>query len=247
MEWPSAHSRGRGRNDSVYIKNGREAFGLHSGQEHGRRTEEVTFSETVGDKKRVNTHSQKYATTWDPGFSPEIRHKLPHVPAIPVSPIEYEHDPRFERRSRSHLPSGAEVIRTRGRHHHFSEEDSSEDDQAPQAFRTHRRHLEKDRDDLLKVRRESGHVFNFCLKKPESSEQAPKQCEPEVPSSTSGVRKWATLGLEKDVLFQENEFKVLRSRYKSNPSALQYSIAELEREEKHTPSSDSQPLLLQWK
>ena len=104
-----------------------------------------------------------------------------------------------------------------------------------------------DSDDSFKVRRESGHTFNFRLKKLQSIEQAPTQTGPEVPSSTSGVMKWAILRLKKDELFQESEFRVQRSRYKSSLSALQYSLADLEREEPHIPSSDSQPLLLQWK
>ena len=116
----------------------------------------------------------------------------------------------------------------------------------PGRSRPHTPHSD-DSDDSFKVRRESGHTFNFRLKKLQSIEQAPTQTGPEVPSSTSGVRKWAILRLKKDELFQESEFRVQRSRYKSSLSALQYSLADLEREEPHIPSLDSQPLLLQWK
>ena len=209
MEWPPAHIRATGRNDTFYSRDGIEAIGLHSEQENGRRTQEIRYSETVGDKKRVNIHSQKYATRWDPEFSPGIRHRFQQAQVPRPGPyIEYS------------------------RRAHADDLDYESDQEW--VFRAH-------------GPREVGQVFNFRLKKPESSEEAPTQTGPEVPSSTSGVRKWATLRLEKDASFQENEFKVLRSRYKSNPSALQHSIAELEREEKRTTPSDSQPLLLQWK
>lgn len=248
MEWP--HTGATGRHDSIYSQDGIEPLGLHSEHVHGRRTQEIRFSETVGDKKRVNIHSEKYATRWDPEFSPGVRHrkirrKLNQRVSRPAPYDEIGHrvDPRVQHPPR---PSPPRRRRPESHHAHHAEDD----DPLPvlnslKALQdvSHSDHS----DDSFKVRRESGHIFNFRLKKLQSIEQAPTQAGPEVPSSTSGVRKWASLRLKKDELFQENEFRVQRSRYNSNLSALQYSIADLVREEPHKSSSDSQPLLLQWK
>ena len=67
MEWQQVHLID---DDDV------SAIDSRSEEEFGRRTQEIRYSEIVGDKKRVNIHSQKYATRWDREFSPGVRHKL---------------------------------------------------------------------------------------------------------------------------------------------------------------------------
>ena len=258
----SPHTRAAGRNDSIYSEDGIEPLGLHSEQAHGRRTQEIRFSETVGDKERVNIHSKKYATRWDPEISPGVRHRH-HRVSRPAPYSYYEpgqrSDPRVKILPRLSPPRGRRSERhfVRDGDHEYNYSDEDLNQWQPQARGKSRAHARvharahgsppDHSDDPFKIIRESGHIFNFRLKKPQSTEQAPTQTGLEVPSSTSGVRKWAALRLKKDELFQENECKVQRSRYKSSLSGLQDSVADLEREEPHIPSSDSRPLLLQWK
>ncbi len=248
MEWQHARSIDDDDDDDDDVS----ATDLRSENENGRRTQEIRYSETVGDKKRINIHSQKYATRWDREFSPGVRQKLRQGSRPDrYDEIGHGYRSRLLHRSSSRTPSPPEQHRRRPRSHsrrtiikrHALGGSAGG---GGEFLRGHSR-LNHDWDDDSDLRQESGHVFKFRLKKPQLSEQAHTPVDPGVPSSTSGVKKWATLRSKKDELFQEKEFKVLRSRYKSNPSALQYSIADLEREDKHVASSDTQPLLLQWK
>ncbi len=237
MAWRQVHSIEEEEEDDDV-----SAIDLRSEKEIGRRTQEIRYSETVGDKERVNIHSQKYGTRWDREFSPGVRQKVRQGSRPDrYDEIGHGYSSRLLYRSSSRTPSPSKQRRSRRAFAIAAHRGGRDNLLLPRL-----RALERDDDDF-NVRQESGHVFKFRFKKPQSSDQTHTQIDPDVPSSTSGVKKWATLRSKKDELFQEKEFKVLHSRYKSNPSALQYSIADLERDDKHVASSDTQPLLLQWK